>query len=61
LNTSLYDILIANEVVDEARKPKKELMLFNVDFEKAHDSVDWDLLRRCHGENVFSNSVEKVD
>ncbi|MCI19611.1 cysteine-rich receptor-like protein kinase, partial [Trifolium medium] len=31
----LDGILIANEVVDEARKSMKELMLFMVDFEKA--------------------------
>ncbi|PNX60849.1 cysteine-rich receptor-like protein kinase, partial [Trifolium pratense] len=36
----LDGILIANEVVDDARKAKKELMLFKVDFEKAYDSVD---------------------
>jgi hypothetical protein len=36
----LDGILIANEVVDEARRSGKELMLFNVDFEKAYDSVD---------------------
>jgi len=36
----LDGILIANEVVDEARKMKKELLLFKVDFEKAYDSVD---------------------
>ncbi|GAU43943.1 hypothetical protein TSUD_284500 [Trifolium subterraneum] len=30
----LDGILIANEVVDEARRSKKELMLFKVDFEK---------------------------
>ena len=36
----LDGILIANEVVDEARKSKKEMMLFKVDFEKAYDSVD---------------------
>ncbi|MCI94610.1 cysteine-rich receptor-like protein kinase [Trifolium medium] len=36
----LDGILIANEVVDEARRDKKELMLFKVDFEKAYDSVD---------------------
>jgi len=35
-----YSILIENEVVDDARKLKKELMLFKVDFEKAYDSVD---------------------
>jgi hypothetical protein len=28
-------------VVDEARKLKKELMMFKFDFEKASDSVDW--------------------
>lgn len=40
-NKQILDgILIANEVVDEARKNKKELMLFKVDFEKAFDSVD---------------------
>jgi len=33
-------ILVANEVVDEARKMKKELLLFNVDFEKAYVSVN---------------------
>jgi len=36
----LDDILIANEVVDEAVKMKKYLLLFKVDFEKAYDSVD---------------------
>jgi len=40
----LDDILIANEVVDETRKNKKELMLFKVDFGKAFDSVDWGYL-----------------
>lgn len=37
----LDGILVANEVVDEARKHKKELLLFKVDFEKAYDSIDW--------------------
>jgi len=36
----LDGILVANEVVDEARKCKKELILFKVDFEKAYDSID---------------------
>ncbi|PNX78659.1 cysteine-rich receptor-like protein kinase, partial [Trifolium pratense] len=36
----LDGILIANEVVDEARKSMKDLMLFKVDFEKAYDSMD---------------------
>jgi hypothetical protein len=37
-------ILVANEVVDEARKYKKELILFKVDFRKAYDSIDWNYL-----------------
>jgi hypothetical protein len=36
----LDGILIANEAVDEARRYKKEMLLFKVDFEKAYDSVD---------------------
>jgi hypothetical protein len=44
-NRQILDgILIANEVVDEARKKNKDLMLFKVDFEKVHDSVDWGYL-----------------
>lgn len=40
----LDDILVANEVVDEARKCKKGLILFKVDFEKAYNSIDWSYL-----------------
>jgi len=36
----LDGILVANEVVDDARRCKKELLLFKVDFEKAYDSID---------------------
>lgn len=36
----LDDILISNELVDDARNLKKELLLFKVDFEKAYDLVD---------------------
>jgi hypothetical protein len=40
----LDGILISNEAVGEARKMKKEMLLFKVDFEKAYDSVDWGYL-----------------
>jgi len=40
----LDGILVANEVVDDARKHKKELLLFKVDFEKAYDSINWGYL-----------------
>ncbi|MCH82432.1 cysteine-rich receptor-like protein kinase [Trifolium medium] len=46
-------ILIANEVVDEARKSNKELMLFQVDFEKANDSVDCGYLDDVMGRMSF--------
>ena len=44
INKILYGILVANEVVDDAGKCKKELLLFKVDFEKAYDSIDWGYL-----------------
>ncbi|GLT27528.1 hypothetical protein SLA2020_025150 [Shorea laevis] len=37
-------VVIANEVVDEARKKKKKAFLFKIDFEKAYDKVSWDFL-----------------
>lgn len=40
----LEGVLIANEVVDDARKIKKELLLFKFNLEKAFDSVDWKYL-----------------
>ncbi|GAU29681.1 hypothetical protein TSUD_53330 [Trifolium subterraneum] len=49
----LDGILIANEAVDEARKTKKELLLFKVDFEKAYDSVDWSYLDAVMGRMSF--------
>ncbi|PNX61792.1 cysteine-rich receptor-like protein kinase, partial [Trifolium pratense] len=53
-NRQILDgILIANEVVDEARKAKKDLMLFKVDFEKAYDSVDWGYLDDVMGRMSF--------
>jgi len=49
----LDGILIANEVVDEALRTKKELMLFKVDFEKAYNSVDWGYLDSVMGKICF--------
>jgi len=40
----LDGILIANEVVDEAKRMNKDLLLFKVDFEKAYDSIDLNYL-----------------
>ena len=34
-------VLVVNELVDYAKKVKKDCLIFKVDFEKAYDSVDW--------------------
>jgi len=44
----LNGILVANEMVDNARRSNKELLIFKVDFEKAYDSIDW-----CYLDNVM--------
>jgi hypothetical protein len=49
----LDGVLIANEVVDEARKLKKDLLLFKVDLEKAYDSVDGNYLDAVMGKMAF--------
>jgi len=37
-------VLVVNELVDYAKRSKKECLIFKVDFEKAYDSVDWGFL-----------------
>ncbi|GAU47706.1 hypothetical protein TSUD_177110 [Trifolium subterraneum] len=37
-------VVVANEVVDLAKRAKKECLVFKVDFEKAYDSVSWSFL-----------------
>ncbi|GKV49874.1 hypothetical protein SLEP1_g56597 [Rubroshorea leprosula] len=37
-------VVIANELVDEAKKRKKSTFLFKIDFEKAYDKVSWSFL-----------------
>ncbi|XP_019462987.1 PREDICTED: uncharacterized protein LOC109361918 [Lupinus angustifolius] len=38
-------VVIANEIIDQARKNKdEECFIFKVDFEKAYDSVNWSFL-----------------
>jgi len=49
----LDGILVANEIVDEAHRCKKELILFKVDFEKAYDAIDWGYLDEVMGKMGF--------
>jgi len=34
-------VLVVNELVDFAKKTKKDCLIFKVGFEKAYGSVDW--------------------
>ena len=49
----LDGILIANELVDNAKRANKELLMFKVDFEKAYDSVDLKYLDMVMGHMNF--------
>jgi len=40
----LYNVVIANEVVKEAKRCNKNCLVFKVDYEKAYDLVCWDFL-----------------
>ncbi|GKC37450.1 putative RNA-directed DNA polymerase, eukaryota, reverse transcriptase zinc-binding domain protein [Tanacetum coccineum] len=40
----LDGLLVVNKVIEWYKKKKKKCMLFNVDFDKAYDSVSWEYL-----------------
>ena len=40
----LHGVLVANEVVEEAKRKQKSCIVFKVDYEKAYDSVSWQFL-----------------
>jgi hypothetical protein len=50
----LDGILIANELVDDAKRNKKEMFLFKVVFEKAYDLVNWSYLEVVMAKMGFS-------
>ena len=41
----LHSVIIANEVVEEAKRSQKSCLVFKVDYEKAYDSVSWEFLK----------------
>lgn len=45
----MYDIVIANEVINDANKRKKKIIMFKVDFEKAYNYVEWGCLDYVRG------------
>ncbi|GKV28743.1 hypothetical protein SLEP1_g37755 [Rubroshorea leprosula] len=56
-------VVIANEVIDEAKKKKKKSFLFKVDFEKAYDNVCWDfidyMMRRMGFNTIWRNWIRE--
>ena len=40
----LHSMMIANEVIDEAKRGQKPYLMFKMDYEKAYDSVCWEFL-----------------
>ncbi|GKV19478.1 hypothetical protein SLEP1_g29737 [Rubroshorea leprosula] len=42
-------VVIANEVIDEAKRKNTKSILFKVDFEKAYDKVSWDFIEYMSG------------
>jgi len=50
----LDNVLVATEVVNFMKRGKKSGVLFNVDFEKAYDSVDWKFLYYMMGRLGFN-------
>lgn len=40
---------MANEIMDEARRKKKEAILFKLDVEKEFDSVEWNFILFMRG------------
>src|ERR1044072_1328035 len=40
----LDSVVVANEIVHEAKSKRKSTLVLKVDFEKAYDTVDWDFL-----------------
>ncbi|XP_020211058.1 uncharacterized protein LOC109795906 [Cajanus cajan] len=41
---TLDSVLIANKILEEAKRKKKQCLLLKVDFEKAYDSVNWEYI-----------------
>ena len=40
----LDNVLVANEILEEVKRKKKECVVFKVDYEKAYDSVSWEFI-----------------
>lgn len=40
----LHSAVVTNEVVDDAKRRRRDCLMFDVDFEKAYDSVLWEFL-----------------
>ena len=55
----LQSVLIANEVVHEAKSNNKSCLVFKVDYEKAYDSVSWNFVLYMLGKIGFNSKWVK--
>ena len=55
----LHSVLIANEVIEEAKRNSKPCLVFKVDYEKAYDSVSWEFLLYMLERTGFSSKWVK--
>lgn len=49
-------VLVVNELVDFAKKSKRECLILKVEFVKAYDLVDWSFLDICCIMLVFARN-----
>jgi len=50
-----HSVLIANEVIEEAKRSSKSCLIFKVDYEKAYDSVSWEFFMYMLERTGFSS------
>ena len=55
----LQSALIANKVINEAKRNNKSCLIFKVDYEKAYDSISWDFLLYMLRRTGFSSKWVK--
>ena len=51
----LHSVIVANEVLEEAKRGQKPCLMFKVDFERAYDAVSWDFLSYMMSRMGFCN------
>lgn len=59
IDISYIVLLVANKVIEEAKRQRKKCLVFKVDYEKAYDSVNWEFLYYMLGR--FEGKMGRMD